>query len=92
MLKRQMITPPEERIFISLLRQEVKIKAGAGIPTIQAVIPLPEDSCLDITNNPTNQSTSAESIHAPQTPGEDVNCIRFSILAKFKIQFYMRWR
>ena len=32
---------------------------------------------------------SVESIHAHQTPGEDVNCIRSSIWAKFKIQFDM---
>ena len=66
-------------------------KAGAGIPAIQAVAPLPKDRHLDI-NDPTHQNTSAGSIHAPQTPGEDVNCIRFSIQAKFKIQFNMRWR
>ena len=67
-------------------------KAGAGIPAVQTVTPLPEDSHLDIINDPTHQSTRTGSVHAPQTQGEDVNYIRFNIQAKFEIQFNMRWR
>ena len=33
-------------------------RAGAGILTTQAVTPLPEDSHLDIINNPTHWNTS----------------------------------
>ena len=57
-----------------------------------AVAPLPEDSYLNIINEPTHQNTSAGSTHAPQIQEEDVNWIRSSILAKFKIQFNMKWR
>ena len=48
-------------------------RAGAGILTVQAVAPLPEDSHLNTINDPTRQNTSVESIHARQTPGEDIN-------------------
>ena len=34
-------------------------KAGAGIPAIWTVAPLPEDSHLDIINDPTHQSTNS---------------------------------
>ena len=67
-------------------------RAGAGILIVQAVAPLQEDSHLDIINNPTHQNTSTGSIHAPQTPGEDINWIKSSIQAKFEIQFDMEWR
>ena len=60
-------------------------RAGAGILTIQAVAPLPEDSHLNIINNPTHQNTSIKSVHTCQTPGEDINWIRSSIWAKFEI-------
>ena len=66
--------------------------ARAGILGIQAITPLPGDSHLDIINDPTHQNTSAESIHAHQTLGEDVNWIRSSIQAKFEILFDMKWR
>ena len=60
-------------------------RARAGIPATWAVAPLSEDSHLDIINDPTYQNTSVKSIHAHQTPGEDVNWIKSSNWAKFKI-------
>ena len=39
-------------------------RAEAGILAIQTVTPLPEDSHLDIINDPTHQKASVKSIHA----------------------------
>ena len=53
-------------------------RAEAGILTIWTVTSPPEDSHLNIINNPTHQNASIKIIHTHQTPGEDINWIRSS--------------
>ena len=67
-------------------------RAEAGILAIRTVNPLPEDSHLDIINDPTHQNASIKSDHACQTPGEDVNWIRSSSLKpRYSSTWSWRW-
>ena len=65
-------------------------RAGVGILAVQAATSLPEDSHLNIINDPIHQNVSVKSIHALQIPGEDVNWIRSSIQANLEIQFDLK--